>query len=44
MWWLITAVVCTIAGLFFATCFAFAISDYGDNKGVFGSGGGPRPR
>lgn len=35
MWWLITAVVCTIAGLFFATCFAFAISDYGDNKGIF---------
>lgn len=35
MWWLITAVVCTIAGLFFATCFAFAISDYGDNKGMF---------
>lgn len=35
MWWLITAVVCTIVGLFFATCFAFAISGYGDNKGMF---------
>ncbi len=34
MWWLITAVVCTIVGLFFATCFAFAISDDGDDESM----------
>lgn len=35
MWWLITAVVCTIVGLFFATCFVFALSDYGDGESMF---------
>ena len=35
MWWLLAAVVCTISGLLFAACFAFAISDYGDSRERF---------
>lgn len=37
MWWLLSAVVCTISGLLFAACFAFAISDYGDSREIYRS-------
>lgn len=35
MWWFLTAVVCTIVGLFLATLLAFVFSNYGDDKGRF---------
>ena len=35
MWWLLTAVVCTIVGFFLAALLAFVFSNYGDDKGRF---------